>query len=477
MSDDEKNPLLLPHQSINDDDLQAKVDTEPRHPRLRWGHYLMGPCLTLHLLSFMYTNQVIGQYIYYYFAKHYYPGSPILHDQGGSECHINKTSLAYTQRTHVQKLTSEWLIFAAIFSNAPAIVSDIVLGSFSDKYGRKLFVIISLLGTFLKTVLTAVAMSTGTSLTYIYLFMAIEGVTGGWCLVLSLGYAYMSDLTTIGKSRTFAFALVEISVGFGLVLSGVSAGYLIKDAGFVYSMIVISSLNAFNLVAVLMFLPESLDSSMHQTTRIRDLMKGAFTFYIRDTSKEGKRWKFILLTLSYIALTMSFVGRESVELLYQLNAPFCWDSVKIGWYSSSVYIVRNIIGLSSIKLLKYCLLDNVIVIISGLSSILAYVMEAFAVNDAMLFSVPAIGIFTFLASPVIRSVMSQITPPDQQGALFSGIAVVQSVCTVVNEILTRSIYTATVTSFRGFVFLEFAGCSLLMLGLYICFIIGSKLSK
>ncbi|XP_069120379.1 lysosomal proton-coupled steroid conjugate and bile acid symporter SLC46A3-like isoform X1 [Argopecten irradians] len=261
-------------------------------------------------------------------------------------------------------------------------------------------------------------MSTGTSLTYIYLFMAIEGVTGGWCLVLSLGYAYMSDLTTIGKSRTFAFALVEISVGFGLVLSGVSAGYLIKDAGFVYSMIVISSLNAFNLVAVLMFLPESLDSSMHQTTRIRDLMKGAFTFYIRDTSKEGKRWKFILLTLSYIALTMSFVGRESVELLYQLNAPFCWDSVKIGWYSSSVYIVRNIIGLSSIKLLKYCLLDNVIVIISGLSSILAYVMEAFAVNDAMLFSVPAIGIFTFLASPVIRSVMSQITPPDQQGLCF-----------------------------------------------------------
>ncbi|XP_060067957.1 lysosomal proton-coupled steroid conjugate and bile acid symporter SLC46A3-like [Ylistrum balloti] len=481
MDEDDESPLLPPQQYIVNTDSGVEANGETKSERtckssLRWGHYLMGPCLTIHLYSFLYSNMVIEQYVYSYLGKQKYPDSSFLNNNGDSQCNTNKTSQAYIERTDVQKMTSDWLILSSLFACMPAILTDVVMGSFSDRYGRKLFVIISLIGTFLKTVLIAMGMSTAISLNYFFLFVGIEGLTGGWCLVLSLGYAYVSDLSSTDKTRTFGFTLVEISVGFGLVFSGVTSGYLIKDVGFVYSMIVISTLNALNLITVLLFLPESLQHSMRSTTNILNLMKNAFTFYTHDTSSEGKRWKYIVLSLGYVAYTMSIVGRQSVEELYQLNVPFCWNSILIGWYSSINDVVRNVIGLSSIKLFQRCLPDEIIVIVSVMSSIVSYVTEALAVNDVMLMFVPILGIFCYLCSPVIRSILSKMTPPDRQGALFSGTAVIQSVCTVAAEVSSKSIYTATVSSFRGFVFLEFGGYSVIMLILFICFMVVSKMT-
>ncbi|XP_021357304.1 solute carrier family 46 member 3-like [Mizuhopecten yessoensis] len=437
----------------------------------------MGPCLTIHLYSYLYCNMVIAQYVYSYLAKQKYPDTSFLSNNGDSQCYTNKTSPAYIERTDAQTMASDWLMLSSVFACAPGIVTDVVMGSLSDKHGRKHFVVISLIGTFLKTLLIAMGMSTDISVTYFFLFIGIEGLTGGWCFVLSIAYAYVSDLTASNNTRTFANTLVEIFVGFGLVLSGVTAGYLIKNVGFVYSMIVISALNALNLIMILLFLPESLDKSKRQTTDMLHLFKSAFAFYTRDTSTDGKRWKYILLMLSYIGLTMSIVGRQSIEQLYQLNVPFCWNSVKIGWYSSINDVVRNVIGLCSIKCLQSCLFDEIIVIVSGLSSVFAYTLEALAVNDVMLMIVPVVGIFSILASPVIRSIMSKMTSPDKQGALFAGVAVMQSVCTVLSEVTSKSTYTATVDSFRGSVFLVFGGFSVFLLVTFIIFIIASKLSK
>lgn len=391
----EKSPLLtrsLGAVNVDKAEPENKPETETKpeviseHVPRKWGHYLMGPCLMLHLFSYLYFSIVNTQYIYSYFAKEKYPNSTITKNRNDdSDCiNVNKSSLAYHERTTIQKMTSEWQMVSALASSGPAIVMDIIMGSLSDKYGRKVFVILTLLGTLLKTSLVALGIRLGINVSVFYLFVAIEGLTGGWCLCLSLGFAYVSDITTSGKQRTLAIALLEIAVGLGLVFSGVTSGYLIKDIGFFYSMVMISVVNFVNLVMIILFLPESIDKTKQHGRDILDLFKNGFTFYIRDTSEKGKRWKYILGMLSFVAFNFSIVGRQGIEPLYQLNAPFCWNSVKIGWYASISDVVRNVIGLGSIKLFQRCVLDEIIVIISGISSACAYTLEAFAYNDVML---------------------------------------------------------------------------------------------
>lgn len=115
-------------------------------------------------------------------------------------------------------ITSHTLgLLIASFSIAQFIATPI-LGSLSDKYGRRPVLILCLIGTTISFVLFASAQSA------LMLFIArtLDGATGG---NVSVAQAVISDSTS-GKDRTRAFGYLGASFGVGFILGPLLGGVL-----------------------------------------------------------------------------------------------------------------------------------------------------------------------------------------------------------------------------------------------------------
>ncbi|MGI4750573.1 MAG: MFS transporter [Janthinobacterium lividum] len=110
-------------------------------------------------------------------------------------------------------------LLTASFSIAQFFATP-VLGSLSDKYGRKPILIISLIGTCISFVLFAEARS------LIMLFAAriLDGITGG---NISVAQAMVSDSST-PEDRAKNFGIIGSAFGFGFVIGPAIGGVLSK---------------------------------------------------------------------------------------------------------------------------------------------------------------------------------------------------------------------------------------------------------
>ncbi|XP_056005243.1 solute carrier family 46 member 3-like isoform X3 [Ostrea edulis] len=79
-----------------------------------------------------------------------------------------------------------------------------------------------------------------------------------------------------------------------------------------------------------------------------------------------------------------------------------------------------------------------------------------------------------LTLPMIRAIMSRMTSPDKQGALFGGIAGIETACGVIGSLTFNAIYAHTISFFRGTVFIVMAGIILTSLLLLVILAISSR---
>src|SRR6266478_5327596 len=110
------------------------------------------------------------------------------------------------------------LLFA-VFSLCQLVASP-VLGDWSDRYGRRPVLILSLAGTVVSFVMMAVA----TSLTVLFVARIVDGLSGG---NISTARAYVADVTE-PRDRARAYGLIDAAFGLGFImgpaLSGILAG-------------------------------------------------------------------------------------------------------------------------------------------------------------------------------------------------------------------------------------------------------------
>ena len=113
-------------------------------------------------------------------------------------------------------------ILLAAYS-AAQFVAGPILGSLSDKYGRKNILILSKLGTVFAYGLLAMA----NSYSLILISRLIDGLTGG---NISVARAYVADVTT-KENRSKGMAIIGISFGVGFVVGPGLGGLLYGPSG------------------------------------------------------------------------------------------------------------------------------------------------------------------------------------------------------------------------------------------------------
>ena len=165
----------------------------------------------------------------------------------------------------VQKFGGSPIMYGALLSAYPTFqfLGAPLLGSLSDKYGRRPILLVSQAGTFLSWIIFGTAyfvpnisiFSLPVPIIVIALSRVVDGITGGNS---SVANAYIADITK-PADRTKAFGLVGGIVGVGLlvgpVIGGFSNSFNIEFLGTAITALIISGLT---LVFMHRFLKESL---------------------------------------------------------------------------------------------------------------------------------------------------------------------------------------------------------------------------
>ncbi|KAK3601530.1 hypothetical protein CHS0354_027672 [Potamilus streckersoni] len=440
MKESEKKPLLEPNGG------NVRV--------IRPAHYLIVPVILVQTFGLGINSYISTEYVRAYFQ------STIIgnNDTGNNNmtgCNSDTSNPLYQSYITVQQETSRWTMYFTVASGVPAVFSSIVLGTYADRLGRRLLLLSVAFGVLVKSGILTAVIYFDANLIYILIGSFIDGCAGGSFSFLAGTFSYVADITKAGKTRSFAIISVELVSSIAGTAASFGTGYFIAILGYFYSMILATSCICIAVLIVICGIPETCRNKLTARTTICNTLGKAIEFYV---SKQyyGKRWKYAVLLISFCFVSLGGVGRASVETLYLLGAPLCWDSVKVGIFGSVKKGAESILGVLISPLLLKCMSSEMLTILGLVSTTASMVLEGLAKTETVFYIVPAIGVFGILAFPMIRSIMSVMTPHESQGSLFAGICAIETVCSMVSSIISKEMYIATVSMMSGFVFLSSA---------------------
>ncbi len=154
---------------------------------------------------------------------------------------------------------------------AAQLIGAPLLGRLSDQYGRRPILLISIAGTALGFLLLGTAETIGQSLgvaffgasvaatnllilSLLFVSRVLDGLTGG---NISVAQAYIADVTP-AEDRGRAFGLIGAAFGLGFIIGPVIGGLLGERFGYAAPAFAALAIALINLVAVYLYLPESI---------------------------------------------------------------------------------------------------------------------------------------------------------------------------------------------------------------------------
>ncbi|KAH3862280.1 solute carrier family 46 member 3-like [Dreissena polymorpha] len=436
-----------------------------------WRHFLILPSLfTLFVGSQIYTY-VLNEWTQARMKEQYFPNSSL--DANVSACgNSDKTSLEYQQYKQVQQQSANWLIFYNLGESVPMAFMNIVITAYTDSFGRKFLILLTIFGTFFKSGMISLIVTFDWSPVWVVVANIVLGCTGGAFGLFSAVFAFVADMTYTDEHRIIGIVVIECVVMGSAIVAPYLSGYFVETLGLGFSKTSFICVGmCFFSFLLLLIIPESIAKHNRQKARsIFQNIKRVTDFYVSKEMK-GQRARYILLMLSFWFATVTAMSRTSIETLYFLGQPFCWGPSKIGLFMTARHAAQSIIGLGALPLLQICLSNQVIAIISTVSLTISYIIEGLAQSTLVIYFVPILGVFSFLMIPMIRGMMSNITPADKQGAMFAGVAVFEVISSLVGSIAFNGVYSQTMTFMNGFVFLSMAFLSMVdtvMLLVYNC---------
>ena len=145
---------------------------------------------------------------------------------------------------------------------AAQMIGAPVLGRISDRYGRRPILLVSLLGSFFGFVLLGVA----NALWLLFASRILDGLTGG---NVTVARAYITDVTD-EKDRAKGMGLIGAAFGLGFIIGPAMGGLLSTGERYALPAFVAAALTALNLLAVYLWLPESLGAERRAELAARE---------------------------------------------------------------------------------------------------------------------------------------------------------------------------------------------------------------
>nr|XP_022329524.1 proton-coupled folate transporter-like [Crassostrea virginica]XP_022330193.1 proton-coupled folate transporter-like [Crassostrea virginica]XP_022330194.1 proton-coupled folate transporter-like [Crassostrea virginica] len=439
-------------------------------------------CITNFCLFGAYANgsYTANEYGYSHFQNQLFPYTSKSNNSEKSLCETNTSSQTYKDEQAVQSVVSRWGLYISLAQGLPLVLSSMMFSSMSDSMGRKPFMFIGAIGIFMKHLLMTLAIVFDWNIYLFVPFTLIEGVCGSWVIELAIAMSVVADITSAGKSRSFYITVFSFVFGIGFSVGTFVSGYIVTLLGYDYSMAA-SCVVAGIAVVVNSCIPESLTISHRKENKFSFIgnIKDIVNFYTKDDpdSTTSTRFRYITSVLAFFFIMMAKLGIFAIESFYLLGFPYCFTPEKISIFETVKVCCGEIVILVGIKLMQQCMADEFIAVIGTASSIAMFILFGIAPSDIYLYIGVAVGCLGLAAIPILRGIMSKMTPPHKQGVLFGSISVVENICNLTSSVMAGAIYSETVSFYRGTAYLVFAGFMTVALLLFLVMIKDSRKSN
>ena len=180
--------------------------------------------------------------------------------------------------------------FLAIFIASP------LLGSLSDRFGRRPVLLWSTFGTAIGCTIFGLA----NSLVWLFVGRILDGITGGF---LSTAQAYIADISK-REDRAKNFGLLGAAFGLGFILGPVVGGLLVQ-VNLNLPILTAATLALFNTIFGFFALPESLSVENRRSFKVADLNPFSQVFDLISHALIG------YLVIAFLIFNLSFAGFQT----------------------------------------------------------------------------------------------------------------------------------------------------------------------
>lgn len=447
--------------SANKDLTSDKKSSEERM-KLTWRHFLLFPALFGVMFSVVIVSFVQTEWTQHELRKEYFPNKTSELSGCGESSSNNSSDEQNEKHNTVQRLAAQWQMIFTLGEFIPAGITQTILPTYTDTFGRKFLMILSTAGVTVRVIGMCLTIYFEASFWFLFIACILVGLAGSAFSLLSAAFAMVSDVTPGHKYRTIGIVVTEATAMTAVVISSFFSGYLSETIGLGYFYTLVITVCIMTVSLLLTFItPETLAKEKRIKPKpFIQTLKRMTDFYLSSTFK-GKRAMYILLLAGFGFAIINGINRGNLETLYLLGQPFCWGPSKIGVFSTVRNAAQTFVGLGTVNLLRKCLSNEGIAVLSTISNAASYIIEAFARNTLTIYFVPVASSFAFLVIPMIRTLLSAMTPVEMQGAMYANISTIEVVCTLIANLTQNAVYSATLTLMKGFVFIMMAVLSIL----------------
>ncbi|XP_026464994.1 proton-coupled folate transporter, partial [Ctenocephalides felis] len=420
-----------------------------------WSKVTVEPTLFLYNLACM-TTSVVEQ------AFFVHKSCTVNHNYNETICsHLPEYKKINTE---VQLTVSDFHQWNNIAGHVAPIILSLFLGAWSDKRGRKIPLILGLLGKLYYSVMIIInATQDSWPLEYvIYTATLPSALTGGDVAIFGAAFSYMSDVTT-SRDRTLRISILDVCF-LSTMPTGVALGsYLFNDVtNRSYS--IMFAINASMLMLTLVYSFLKLNwrttSSQRPLREAKNIITDFFNkehvkASVSTLTKKRPQHRRLYLWLFMVIMALYTSQRDEKPMTYlYVSKMFNWDVATYSNFKtvqSALYVISMFVGIPLMsKVLGWK--DTIIIMIGATGHAVARITFAMAEIDNLFYLGAVFAAIGPVVAPVLRSMTSKVVPISERGKVFSWLSVFDNAVPLFSGVLYTQVYNASINTHPAAIF-------------------------
>lgn len=323
-----------------------------------------------------------------------------------------------------------WLAFAFAFTQ---FLAAPIMGSLSDRFGRRPVLVAAVAAFAVNYLLTAFA----PTLAWLFVGRVIAGATGA---SFTTAYAYVTDISPADR-RTQNFGLLGMAMGVGFVIGPALGGFaaeLSPRAPFFLA----GGIATVNALAAWWLLKESLPPEKRRSFSLKRANP------VAALARLGRDAILLRLSLGIFLVQVTFMIMNTIWPFYTV-ARFAWSGAMIGLSLTFSGLLSAVVRGGLIRSVIPRWGERRVAIGAIVAQITAHLVMAFGWAGWIMFVGIAIHAFAGLAYPALGGLASHRVGADEQGELQGAIASLTGLAAMAGPILASQIFAAATQAGAG----------------------------